>query len=113
MKKRIKIILIFLLAVFLVTIVSTFGGVKVFKKSDLNIVSCGWPLSFVAQDQSWRDPPYPYRVPCPASPLESPTEFYWERFVFDVAFFYLLIMAVYYYWKPDRKENTEKRTKSD
>ena len=106
MKKRMKIILVFILAVFL-TMATTFGGVKVFKKSDLYAVSCGWPSSFIVQDQSWRDPPYPYRTPCPASPLESPTKFYWERLVFDVAFFYLLILVLYYYYQPDHKKNTE------
>ena len=109
MKKRTKIILIFLLAVFLVTVVSTFGGVEVFKKSDLNAISCGWPLHFITQNQSWRNPPYPWTVPCFSSPLESPTKFYWGRFIFDVAFFYLIILALYYYWKPDRKENTKKK----
>jgi hypothetical protein len=95
MKKRTKIILILVLAIFLI-MATTFGGVKVFKKSDLYAVSCGWPLHFIVQDQGWRDPPYPYRVPCPACPLENPTKFYWERFIFDIVFFYLLIQALLY-----------------
>lgn len=108
MKKIIKNILIFIFAIF-ITISTTFGGVEVFKKSDLYAISCGWPSSFIVQDQGWRDPPYPWKVPCFASPLESPIKFYWERFVFDVAFFYLLILAVYNYWKPDREENVKRK----
>jgi len=108
MRKRIKIIFTLVFAVFL-TIATTFGGVKVFEKSDLYAVSCGWPSGFIVQDQSWRDPPYPWRAPCTVISLESPTKFYWERFVFDIAFFYLLILAVYYYWKPDRKKNTKEK----
>ena len=108
MKKRTKIIFVFILAVFL-TIATTFGGVKVFEKSDLYTVSCGWPSRFIVQDQGWRDPPYPHRVPCPASPIESPTKFYRERFIFDIAFFYLLILALYYYWKPDHRENAKEK----
>ncbi len=110
MKKIIKIIFVFILAVFLV-ISTTFGGVEVFKKFDLYDVSCGWPSSFIVQDQGWRDPPYPWKVPCFASPLEGPTKFYWERFVFDIAFFYLLIMAAYYYWKPDHEEIQKDKNK--
>jgi len=110
MKKRIKIIFIFILAVFFTMAIITFRGVEVFKKSDLNAVSCGWPLNFITQDQSWRDPPYPWTVPCFASPLESPTKLYWGYFIFDVAFFYLLMLAAYYYWKPDRGKNTKEET---
>ena len=103
-----KIVIVLVLAGFF-TIATTFSIVEVFKKSDLYSISCGWPLSFIVQDQGWRDPPYPWRVPCTIISLESPTEFYWERFIFDVAFFYLLILVVYYYWKPDHKENTEEK----
>jgi len=95
MKKRMKVILIFVFAIFITTL-TTFGGVEVFKKSDLYAVSCGWPSSFIVQDQGWRDPPYPWTVPCFASPLESSTKFYWERFIFDVAFFYLLTLALFH-----------------
>lgn len=96
MKKKTKIILIFFIFTNFFTVSTTFGGIEVFKKSDLNATSCGWPLSFIMQNQSWRDPPYPYRVPCFASPLENPTEFYWKYFAFDVAFFYLLVLILYY-----------------
>ncbi|MCK5023642.1 MAG: hypothetical protein KAS04_05690 [Candidatus Aenigmarchaeota archaeon] len=94
-KKVIINVLLFVLAIFF-TISTTFGGVKVFKKSDLDAISCGWPLSFITQNQNWRDPPYPWTVPRFASPLESPTKFYWERFVVDIVFFYLLILISYY-----------------
>ncbi|MCK5385867.1 MAG: hypothetical protein KAJ39_01690 [Gammaproteobacteria bacterium] len=107
MSKKI-IINVLLLAVF-ITMATTLGGVKVFKKSDLYAVSCGRPLSFITQDQGWRDPPYPWRVPCTVISLESPTKFHWGRFAFDVAFFYLLVLAVYYYLKPDRKKNAKEK----
>lgn len=104
MSKKVIINVLFLVLAVFMMMLPTFGGVEVFKKSDLNAVSCGWPLPFVTQDQSWRDPPYPYKVPCFDSPLENPTEFYWKRLVFDISFFYLFILVAYYYWKPDHEK---------
>lgn len=81
-----------ILAIFL-TVSTTFKKVEVFSHSDLNAVSCGWPLRFVTQDQGWRDPPYPWKVSCFASPLENPTKFNWQYFILNATFFYLLILA--------------------
>ncbi len=105
-----KIIIVLALAI-LVTIFTLLGSVEVYEKSDLFTISCGQPLHFITQDQGWRDPPYPWKVPCFASPLESPTKFHLELFVFDVAFFFLLILAAYYYWKSDHEENTKEKTR--
>ncbi len=92
-KKIISNIFFLTLAIFL-TASTMFKSVEVFSHSDLNTVSCGWPLNFIVQDQGWRDPPYPWKVPCLASPLESSIKFNWQYFILDTAFFYLLILAL-------------------
>lgn len=94
-KKIIINILLFALAGFIVTS-TALKSVEVFVHSDLNAISCGWPLNFITQDQGWRDPPYPWKVPCLASPLENPTKFYWPQFIINVVFFYLLVLVLFY-----------------
>lgn len=96
MSKKIIINLFFLTIAIFIAASTTVKKVEVFSHSDLNNVSCGWPLNFIAQDQGWRDPSYPWKVPCFASPLENPTKFYWQYFILDAAFFYLLILAMYH-----------------
>ena len=94
-KKNIINILFFVFAIFLAAS-TMFKSVEVFSHSDLNAISCGWPLNFIVQDQGWRDPPYPWKVPCLASPLESSTKFNWQYFILDTVFFYLILLAIYY-----------------
>jgi hypothetical protein len=94
--KKIVVNVLFLALAIFITMLTTLGGVDVFKKSDLYAISCGRPLNFITQDQGRRDPPYPWKVPCFASPLEYPTKYHWGYFVFDVAFFYLLIQSLFY-----------------
>lgn len=114
MSKRIIItVLLFILAVFL-AIATAYRGIEVFNKSELNNLSCGWPLQYISSgyEVSRKDPPYPWKGNCVgliSGEWGDPINIDWERFVFDVAFFYLLILAIYYYWKPDHKENTEKK----
>lgn len=92
-KNIISNVFLIVLAIFL-TISTMYKKVEVFSHADLNVVSCGWPLNFVTQDQGWRDPPYPWKAPCFASPLENPTKFYWQYFILDAAFFYLIAQAL-------------------
>ena len=110
MKKRTKIILILALAVFL-TISTAYKKVEVFNKSELNNLSCGWPLQYISSgfETSRRDPPYPWKANCIEGEWGDPVDICWGCFVFNIAFFYLLIMALCYYWKPDHKENTNKK----
>ncbi|MCK5413242.1 MAG: hypothetical protein KAI57_02595 [Candidatus Pacebacteria bacterium] len=114
MKKRTKIILIFILAVFL-TIATAYKRVEVFNKSELNNLSCGWPSQYISSgfEVSRRDPPYPWEGNCVgliSGEWGDSVDFDWKYFVFDIAFFYLLILAVYYCWKPDHEENIKGKT---
>lgn len=113
MKKKIKIILVLVLAVFL-TIATTYKKVEVFDKSELNNLSCGWPSQYISSgyEISRRDPPYPWKASCVgliSIEWGDPVDINWKYFVFDIAFFYLLILGLYYYWKPDHKENIKKK----
>ena len=113
MKKRTKIILVFVLAVFL-TIATTYKRVEVFNKSELNNLSCGWPSQYISSgfETNRYDPPYPWKANCVGlvgGGWGDPIDINWKYFTFDVAFFYLLILAVYYYWKPDREENAKEK----
>ena len=108
MKKRTKIILILVLAVFL-AIATTYKKVEVFNKSELNNLSCGWPIQYISSGfkENRYNPPYPWKANCVGlvgGGWGDPVDICWGCFVFDIAFFYLLIMAIDYYWKLNYKE---------
>ena len=108
MKKRTKTILIFLLAIFL-TIATVYKRVEVFNKSELNNLSCGWPSRYISSgfEENKYDPPYPWKANCVGlvgGEWGDPIDINWKYFIFDVAFFYLIILVLYYYWKPDHKK---------
>lgn len=65
MKKKIKIIFIFALAIFL-TIATTYKKVEVLNKTELNNLSCGWPIQYLSSgyETSRLDPPYPWKTNC-------------------------------------------------
>lgn len=115
MKKRMKtiLVLVFVFAVFL-TIATAYKKVEVLNKSELNNLSCGWPSQYISSgyETSRYDPPYPWKADCVGlvgGGWGDPVDINWKYFIFDVAFFYLLIMVLYYYWKPDHKENIEEK----
>lgn len=95
--KRTKIILIFILAVFL-TISTAFKRVEVFNKSELNNLSCGWPIQYISSgfEVSRYDPPYPWKTNCINGGWGDPVDICWGCFIFDVIFFYLFILALSY-----------------
>ena len=97
MKKRTKIILVFILAVFL-TISTLFKKVEVFNKTELNNLSCGWPIHYLSSgyETSRLDPPYPWKTNCGSGEWGDPVDICWGCFVFDISFFYLLILVSYY-----------------
>ena len=77
--------------------IMAYHKVEVFNKEDLSAVSCGWPLKFMVNDLSYRDPPFPWKISCLAGEWGDPTkEFNWQYFILDAAFFYLLILALYH-----------------
>lgn len=100
MRKKIFILVFLLILSFLATLATTYPKVEVTKHSNLENLSCGWPLKFVVHDDSLYDPPMPWKASCGflRSPYEqgATKEFYWQYFIFDVVFFYLLILALYH-----------------
>jgi len=95
MKKRTKIIFVFVLAVFL-AISTIFKKVEVFNKSELNNLSCGWPIQYISSgyETSRYDPPYPWKTNCGNGEWGDPVDICWECFFFDIVFFYLLILIL-------------------
>lgn len=100
MQKKIFIQVFFILLSFLATIVSTYPKVEITKHSDLEHLSCGWPLKFIVNDDSLYDPPMPWKATCGF--LRGPygqgstKEFNWQYFIIDTAFFYVILLAIYY-----------------
>ena len=99
-KKVIVNILLFVLAIFL-TITTVYRKVEVFDKSELNNLSCGWPIHYLSSgyETSRYDPPYPWKANCvglAGGGWGDPVDICWGCFTFNVAFFYLLILVSYY-----------------
>lgn len=99
MRNKIFIHFFFILISFFVVIVSTYPKVEIAKHSELENLSCGWPLKFVVHDDSLYDPPMPWKATCGflrAYDQGITKEFYWQYFIFDAVFYYLLILLVFY-----------------
>lgn len=110
MSKKFLLNILFLALACTATLLTGFRDVKVFSKTDLSEVSCGWPLQFIVQDQSRKDPPYPWTVRCglPFS-LEDPIRFfYWPQFIIDILAFYAFIIFLWYGMIKKRVENNSK-----
>lgn len=104
-----KVIISVLVLAIILTIATAYKKVEVLNKSELNNLSCGWPIQYISSgfETSRRDPPYPWKANCVDGEWGDPVDIDWKYFVFDVAFFYLLVLVLYYYWKPNHKKNTE------
>jgi hypothetical protein len=92
-KKLLPHIVLFAIAI-LLTFATTYRRVEVRSKADLSALSCGWPFAFVVSDQSWRDPPYPWKASCLEAGWDDKFTFLWPKFAANVAFFYLFGMAL-------------------
>lgn len=100
MRKKIFIQIFLLVLAFLATVLSTYPKVEVAKHSDLENLSCGWPLKFVVHDDSLLDPPMPWKAYCGflRGRFDQGTtkEFNWQYFILDMAFFYLIILVLFH-----------------
>ena len=96
-KKVIINVLLLVLAIFL-TISTAYKKVEVLNKSELNNLSCGWPIQYISSgfEVSRRDPPYPWKANCVEGEWGDPVDICWGCFIFDISFFYLLILVSYY-----------------
>ena len=106
MSKKVTINILFLVLAVFLTISTAFKKIEVFNQSELNNLSCGWPLHYISSsfEESRYNPPFPWKTNCVEGEWGDPVDVYWGLFIFDIAFFYLLIMVLYYYWKPNRKK---------
>jgi hypothetical protein len=91
-KKALLCLFVFLLSIFLVFLTVQLKEIEVSKQSELEHISCGWPLPFIDQNQSWRNPPFPWKVRCGIFNLESPTEYNLTNLAIDTAFFYAILL---------------------
>jgi len=65
--------------------------VFVIEESDLQAVSCGWPLIFLVSDQSWRNPPLPWQTSCFAGEWGDRPVIEWSSLIINVLIFYLVL----------------------
>ena len=56
-----------------------------------------WPFEFMVNDQSWRDPPFPWKISCLSGEWDYGTirSFHWPKFIIDVLVFYALIVFLW------------------
>lgn len=95
MRKKFLLHIIFVALAFAAVWITAYQKTEVFNKDDLHTLSCGWPLSFIASNQSWRDPPFPRDILCFAGEWGDPIEFYWLQFIIDVLMFYAIIVFLW------------------
>lgn len=95
MRKKLLIHTVFLAIACIVTLSTAFRDVEVFNKNDLRTLSCGWPLKFTANDLSYRDPPFPWKISCFSGEWGDLIEFYWPQFIINVTAFYAF---VFFFW---------------
>lgn len=97
MLKKLLFHILFVFLAFVAVWIMAYQKVEVFNKEDLSAVSCGWPFKFMVNDLSYRDPPFPWKITCLTGEWGNPTkEFNWQYFIIDTAFFYLILLAIYY-----------------
>ena len=95
MRKKFLLHILFITVAFIAVWITVSQKVEVFNKDDLRTLSCGWPLKFMVNDQSWRDPPFPWKISCFAGEWGDPIEFRWPQFITDVLVFYALIVFLW------------------
>lgn len=113
MSKKVIINVLFLVFAIFLTIATAYKKVEVFSQPELNNLSCGWPLQYISSgfEESRYNPPFPWKANCVEGEWGDPVDINWGYFVFDVAFFYLFIMVVDYYWRLNRKKTHKEKRK--
>jgi hypothetical protein len=96
MRKKFLFHIIFLALAFVVVwVIAANQKVEVFNKNDLRNLSCGWPLTFAVNDQSNRDPPFPWNIYCLSGEFGDTIEIHWPQFIIDALIFYALIVFLW------------------
>ncbi|MDD3006483.1 MAG: hypothetical protein PHX30_02795 [Candidatus Pacebacteria bacterium] len=92
--------LLFVLAVFS-AIATTYERVEVFNKTELNNLSCGWPMRYLSSGYTENpfDPPYPWTNRCGdllTREWGDPLDVQWIFFISNIIFFYFLWLIIFY-----------------
>ena len=103
MAKRLLPHLFLLALAMFITFTTAYRRVEVSSKEDLRELTCGWPLPFAVSDQSWRDPPYPWKASCMDGEWGDPIALLLPQFVINVAAFYVLGVALHSGYRAVRK----------
>ncbi len=82
-------------SVFIVYIIAITQNVTVFNKEELRMISCGSPLEFIIDDQSWRDPPYPWTTSCGVGEFGDPVVIDWLALLGNVIIYYILLNLLF------------------
>ena len=101
MKPTIKINIAALSLAIFVTIATVYQKVELFNQTELDNLSCGWPMQYLSSSYSesrW-DPPYPWTNSCVhfvGGLWGNSVDVQWTYFIYDIAIFYLLLAILVY-----------------
>lgn len=85
----------FVIAAFTVIGVAHQTEIEVHSKTDLQTVTCGWPLKFIENDQSWRDPPFPWKIDCLSGEWSGSLKVLWLPLALNIAMFYFSLVLLW------------------
>lgn len=96
MKKKFLLHMLFIVVALVAVWITANQKVGVFNKDDLHTLSCGWPLKFIVNDLSYRDPPFPWKMSCLGGEWSYAVKksFSLPSFIIDVLAFYALIVLL-------------------
>lgn len=95
MKSILTQISLLIASVIIVYIVAITQNVTVFNEEGLRMVTCGLPLEFITDDQSWRNPPYPWTTSCLKGEIGNPTIINWSALLGNIIIYYILLNLLF------------------
>lgn len=97
MRKKFLLHIFFVVLAFVAVWIAANQKVEIFNKEDLSALSCGWPLTFIINDLSYRDPPFPWKMSCLGGEWSYAVKksFSLQPFIIDVLVFYALIVFLW------------------
>ncbi|MFA7169350.1 MAG: hypothetical protein WC178_00680 [Candidatus Paceibacterota bacterium] len=81
------------------TIATAYKRVEVFDKTEIDNLSCGWPMRYISSGyvDSALNPPYPWMASCADLLGHGYGDFFdlrWVYFIFDAVFFYSFLFVI-------------------
>lgn len=97
MRKKFLLHILFVALAFVAVWITANQKVEVFNKEDMSALSCGWPITFIVNDQSYRDPPFPWKLSCLGGEWSYSVKqsFSLPQFIIDILVFYALIVFLW------------------